>query len=125
MYYVLVVTTTQFTYIHGMNYTLHHTHTHMSYVQIFYRQTYNKIDMSDRYNKFESFWFLFFFHVTCYHKRAVPTHPLGSGSLCYNQKINNFCTDTFATGLLLSINIFYYYTVLIPCALLAFSIFFQ
>ena len=64
MYYVLVVTTTQFTYIHGMYYTLHHTHTHMSYVQIFYRQTYNKIDMSDRYNKFESFWFLFFFHVT-------------------------------------------------------------
>ena len=44
MYYVLVVTTTQFTYMHGMNYTLHHTHTHMSYVQIFYRQTYNKID---------------------------------------------------------------------------------
>ena len=62
MYYVLVVTTTQFTYIHGMNYTLHHTHTHMSYVQIFYRQTYNKIDMSDRYIiSLRIFGFYFFF----------------------------------------------------------------
>ena len=65
MYYVLVVTTTQF-YIHTWHvlHTTPHTHTHVICTDILRADIQQDRYMSDRYNKFESFWFLFFFHVT-------------------------------------------------------------